>query len=332
MRRLQIGLAVVLLAAVGATAAMLAAGTEGKPAADDGPRFTHPSQCAECHSEIAAEVNESWHGIAYKDPDVLELSKNFTDTQCISCHAPVPIYSIGPGERVFERRERRETGVDCLSCHLRPDGTVAAVRGISPDAPCRPVVEPTLSRAVFCAGCHDQHWTVSEYLDSRWSETHTCNDCHMPRVDRPIADGGPVREGVATHRFEGGHYKWMLQKAATLAAEVKDGKLVVRVTNSGTGHKMPTDARHRSFNLFVSFRDEAGNLLVEPKEIAEYRLYYRDMNKESTQIAPFETRVHEVPLPEGASGTAHIEFVYCLKPPQKITKDWTVVETMQVDF
>jgi nitrate/TMAO reductase-like tetraheme cytochrome c subunit len=324
--------AILVLAAVIAGGYFLAAEpTPNAEAQDEGVRFTRSEQCAGCHSEIYEEWKESWHGQAYTDQDVLDLSQNFQDEQCISCHAPVPIWQVGVGERVVERREHREDGVDCISCHLMPDGRVAGVRGLV-DAPCRPVVADKLPTAQFCAGCHNQHWTVDEFMASRWSETHTCNTCHMPRENRAIADNGPVREGVATHRFEGGHYLWMLRKAATVKTEVRDGRLYVRVTNSGAGHKMPTDARHRSFNLYVTIRDEEGNLLVDQEEIAEYRLYYRDQHLEPTQIAPFETKVATYDLPAGRKGVATVEFVYCLKPPQKVTKDWTVVETIQQPF
>ena len=322
---------VVVLAAVVAGGVLLSADPAAPAATGDGARtFTKSEECAECHSAIYAEWKESWHGQAYTDQDVLDLSQNFQDEQCISCHAPVPVFQVGVGERVFERREHREDGVDCISCHLMPDGRVAGVRGV--DAPCRPVKDERLQGAQFCAGCHNQHWTVDEFMASRWSDTHTCNDCHMPRQDRPVADGSPVREAVATHRFEGGHYPWMLKKAATVKTEVKDGRLVVRVTNSGTGHKMPSDARHRSFNLLVTVRDEAGNLLTEQQEIAEYRLYYRDQHIESTQIEPFETKVAEYVLPEGRKGVATVELVYCLKPPQKISRDWAVVTTIEQPF
>jgi nitrate/TMAO reductase-like tetraheme cytochrome c subunit len=322
-----VGLAVGLIAMSGGS-------TKGEPAATASTevRFKSSAECAECHSEIAREVAESWHGLAYKDEDVLKLSNNFSDPQCIPCHAPVPIFEVGPGERVFARRENREAGIDCISCHLRPDGTVAGKRGLSPDAPCRPVVEKVLSAAQFCAGCHNQHWTVDEWAGSKWFGRSSCNDCHMPKVDRPVADGGPIREGVSTHLFEGGHYLWMLKKAASLGAEVEDGVLRVRVTNSGAGHKMPTDARHRSFNLLVTTYDEEGAIIDDQKEIAEYRLYYRQDHIPSTQIAPFETRTEEYRLPATAKGKVLVEFVYCLRPTDVDTKGWTVVETLEVEF
>ena len=288
-RWLRVGLAALLFGCAVAGLSLLQSsepGAEGQAA-----RFTSPAQCAECHSEIAREVGESWHGQAFTDPEALALSKNFQDEQCISCHAPSPIYVTGVGERVFSRRDRRETGVDCLSCHLMADGSVAGSRGLS-SAPCRPVVEPTLTTATFCSGCHNQHWTVDEFMawKAETGRPESCNDCHMRRIDRPIADGGPVRKGVASHVFEGGHFLEKLEEAASLAATVENGELVIRVTNRGAGHNIPTDSRHKSFNVLVTLRDRAGNLLKSEEEVAEYRLYYRDQSFETTQLKPGETR------------------------------------------
>jgi nitrate/TMAO reductase-like tetraheme cytochrome c subunit len=333
MKKVRIVIAVVILGGLAAVVGLVFVPTGQSEVSASVSRMTS-ADCAECHREIAREVAESWHGQAYTDPDVLQLSKNFQDTQCISCHAPRPIFERGDavvGDRVLARRENREIGIDCISCHLLPDGRVAGTRGLE-DAPCRPVAKPVLKRAQFCSGCHNQHKTVDEYMASRWAETHTCNDCHMPKVDRPLAEGHPVRKGVMTHRFEGGHYLWMLKKAATLDVRVEDGKLIVSVTNSGTGHMMPSDARHRSFNLLVTVRDAKGNLLAEQVEIAEYRLYYRQMKRPSTQLAPDETRTHTYDLPEDVTGRVKVEFVYCLNPNQKLDKSWAVVETVERDF
>ncbi len=332
MRTLRILLAVIL---VGGSAALIMSLANDETPAVGGQSevFTSPEQCAKCHSEIAREVADSWHGQAFTDEDVLQLSKNFQDEQCVSCHAPTPIFQIGVGERVFARRERRHTGVDCLSCHLREDGTVAGSRGLT-DAPCRPVVEKSLTRAVFCAGCHNQHWTVDEFMSWKAASgrPESCNSCHMGRVDRPIADGGPVRKNVATHRFEGGHELSMMQDGLRLEGDVSGRKLTMRVTNSGAGHKIPTDSRHKSVNLLLTVTDSDGNLLVKQEEIAEYRLYYHPQQIEPTQLLPGETRSHEYQLPADRRGTALIELVYLLKPPQKESKTWTLVHTLKVDF
>jgi hypothetical protein len=319
----------VLLLTAGAIAVIASPGGSKEKARP--PAKPALPECASCHSEIAREAAEGWHSKAYTDPEVLDLTDNFRDESCISCHAPMPIFATGIGERVHSRNERRETGVDCISCHLDGEGRVVGTRGLA-HADCQPVVDERLKTASFCAGCHNQHWTVDEFMESRWSETHTCNSCHMPRVDRPIADGGPVRQGVATHVFPGSHDLDTLRAAASLEALVEEGELVVRVTNVGAGHKIPTDSRHKSYNVLVTIRDAGGNLLVDGKEIAEYRLYYREENKPSTQILPEETREHRLALPEERSGRISVQLIYCSKPPAKHDGSYTVVHTLELEF
>jgi hypothetical protein len=329
MRRVQVLSALLLLGAVVAVAVLVTTPPDSVRSAS-AAEMTN-ADCARCHPLIAAEAAASWHGQAYTDPEVLALTKNFQDESCVSCHAPAPIFQTGIRERVFARREGRVDGVDCVSCHLLPDGRVAGPRGLT-DAPCRPVKMPELSTAGHCFGCHNQHWTVDEWAATPYFGEKTCIDCHMGRVDRPLAEGGPVRKGVATHYFEGGHFPRLLKEATTLEAEVEEGALVVRVTNSGAGHHIPTDSRHKSFNVLVTVRDEDGILLVDGEEIAEYRLYYRQDNKESTQIPALETREHRYELPEGRKGTVTVELVYCLKPPQKETGEWTPVHRVEREF
>jgi len=67
-------------------------------------------------------------------------------------------------------------------------------------------------------------------------------------------------------------------------------------------------------------------------EIAEYRLYYRDMKVPSTQLAPDETRTHEYELPKDTTGRVTVEFVYCLNPNQKLDGSWHVIETVEREF
>ncbi len=329
MKTLRVVLALALLAGLVAFGIALTSPEDGT--GQESLAFTSSEQCAACHSEIAREVAESWHGQAYTDPEALALTKNFQDEQCISCHAPAPVFRTGVGERVFERRENREAGVDCISCHLVPDGGVAGLRGLT-DAPCRPRLEPRLGAAVFCAGCHNQHWTVDEYMASSYAKTHTCNDCHMPRSDRPLAEGGPVRTRVASHLFPGGHFPDLLRSAVTLDAVANGTVLTIRVSNTGAGHKVPTDSRHKSFNVYVTLADEEGNVLLRREEVAEYRLYYREQKRDSTQLSPGETRTHTFGLPAGQVGVAQVELVYCLKPPQKDDGTFTVVHRLDVPF
>lgn len=290
--------------------------------------FQQASDCKSCHAELYAEWEGSYHGMAWTDPMVQALSKNFRMTECIDCHAPQPIHITGVDQRVAPRTHQRVDGVDCLSCHLMPDGrSVAAARDIDTsgvEGACRPVRVDTLTQSVGCAGCHNQHETVDELIASGRPES--CQDCHMPEVTR---SGKPGR----SHVFPGAHSVEMHRTALAFDVEIVDGELITKTTNVGAGHHVPTDARHRSYNVWVTAWDDRGNPITgEDVEIAEYRLYYRQDFKESTQIAHMQTREARWTLPEGRSGKLRVRLVYALNPELLAAKDVYEVHTHELEF
>jgi hypothetical protein len=140
-----------------------------------------------------------------------------------------------------------------------------------------------------------QEWQHSDY-----STTQTCQDCHMPRVNEPVAVTalyGPLREGMHRHVFVGSNFvmEGMLQDhrdelatealpeeldaamkrtaefLKTQAAKVtitnvdatSNGLAVgVHVENLG-GHKLPTAYPSRRAWLHVSVKDSNGQLVFE---------------------------------------------------------------------
>jgi hypothetical protein len=259
---------------------------------------------------------------------VQALSQGFRMQECIDCHAPLPIHVTGVGQRVAPRNHQRSDGVDCLSCHLMDDGvSVASAR--APDTSkvagaCRPVLVETLPKVETCAGCHNQHETVDELLASGIGRT--CSDCHMEPA--PRKGGGTGR----SHAFPGAHSQAMHRRAAKLEVAVEDGFVVARVTNVGAGHKIPTDARHRSYNLWISTWDARGNpqVVSQPVPDGEMRLYYRDQFKPSTQVAHGETRTARWRIPEGLKGRAVVRLTYALNPEELAAGRVTEVHSAEV--
>ena len=326
--------------ATGQGAGMPAVPGNGAPAG--GISFTHPSECRSCHPEAYEEWSSSMHAKAVSDPEVRALSDDFRSTECQSCHMPQPIHSSPVGGRVFERSSRIETGVDCLSCHLLPDGGVAARRDI-PGAPCRPRKVETLGLPVTCQGCHDQHRLVEnmETLFTRpdpakgailtVGRPETCVDCHMPPSARAALGEVPAREG-RSHSFPGGHSVEMLRGGLSLAARIEGGEVVVETTSTGVGHRVPDDSRHRSLNVWVTVTTEGGIKFQDRTEIAEYRMYYRQDFRENTNLRPGETAVSRLYLPSGIRGTALVELVYCLNPILKEKKESLSVHRVELEF
>ena len=304
------------------------------PAGTTGRTFSNPAQCRECHAEAYEEWSASMHAKAWTEPEVRALSDDFKSTECLSCHAPQPIHGAPVGGRVFERASRFETGVDCLSCHLLPDGGVAATRDL-PSAPCRPTKVETLRDAVTCKGCHNQHYLVDEFDTLfrapdpakgallKQARPESCLDCHM----QPAKDGKR-----RDHTFRGGHYEEILKRAMTFQARIENGSVVAETTNTGAGHKAPADSRHRSFNVWVTVTTEGGVTVHDRTEIAEFRMYYRSPPRDNTNLRPGETGVGRLPLPKGVKGKVLVELVYCMNPIKKDKREAKKIESVALEF
>jgi len=97
---------------------------EAEPPPAEARAFTSSRQCQECHAQTYAEWETSWHAQSWTDPEVRKLSEDFSNTDCIDCHAPRPVFETGLGNRVLPRAVRRVEGVDCLTCHNRISHTI----------------------------------------------------------------------------------------------------------------------------------------------------------------------------------------------------------------
>jgi len=161
----------------------------------------------------------------------------------------------------------------------------------------------------ICFACHNQHKTGEEWIagpyapdapEPRKVEARTCLDCHMPAVTRPLVAGGVPRPG-RRHTWPGGHDLSHVEKAARLEVETSpspDGGTRVRtwLTNVGAGHNIPTDSRHRSFDVYVKVWDEHDRVVLDPldpdpsqqsrSQTAKYRLQYRNSSLPDTQVLP----------------------------------------------
>ncbi len=270
------------------------------PVSDRPLTLTNSESCRECHPDVYREWAASHHRIAYVNPEVQRLSKEFQDKDCLPCHLPRPVFETGLGVRVLERATRKSEGVDCFTCHRSGD----ACLGVGPlgpaaaTAPCNPMPYAGLATMTLCAPCHDQHKVHQDWLATRFavegSDYKDCNTCHMPEVIRKRPDGG-TRKG-RSHLFPAAHDAVMLRSAVTLTVS-KTGvrTLLVSVENTGTGHNFPADERHRAGDLEVEVEGSQNRRTTF--RVDRYRNPYREeFGIKNPLREPGATRTYAVPV------------------------------------
>jgi predicted CXXCH cytochrome family protein len=316
----------------------------GGPAAPPPPKakpgvLDSVESCKECHEEIWNEWKEDRHSKAWTGQLYTELSKNHTDANCWSCHAPRPVLETGLESPAETRANYREEGITCLTCHQMGEHVVGSRRdpAATPEvgADCGPMFSPKFAREdaqdvtiQYCGVCHNPHGTHLEFMASKYyRDGKSCLSCHMEETMGPVAKGGKPRLR-RVHRFGGSHSLAALRKSMALEPRVEDGKVVVRVVNEGAGHKIPTDARHRAIWVRAAFFDAYDQPVAVPVpgtdnthavevQLDEIRLYYRHEQRESTQVDPAGTPGKpnwrecsiEIP-PEARGGRVRIRLYY----------------------
>lgn len=157
----------------------------------------------------------------------------------------------------------------------------------------------------YCASCHNEshplngikivstydEWKNSPFGDKRDKRRYkTCIDCHMTNLSEsgfsPLqgrsTDGGMIKKDIKVHHFAGANHflaslkskeagkqsVFMLKRAAKLSSWIQDGKLFVRVTNSGAGHHLPTGAADfRELWLKIKVKDAGGKVVFTSGEL-----------------------------------------------------------------
>jgi hypothetical protein len=271
--------------------------------------WTSSRQCAECHAQPYAEWSASWHAQAWTDVEVRKQSNDFSNKDCIDCHSPQPVLVSGLGERVLPRQTRQIEGVDCITCHLAPDGRIAGTLD-NASAACRPTAARELLQPEFCAGCHNQHGTVDQWKASRYAQPgpgyQDCLSCHMPH-----RDGDPSKG--RDHTMHGGHDLELVRRAVELRASREAEGVVVEVENVGAGHNYPTDERSRASDVFWRTVGADG-ATGDWNHLHRFRNPYRhEVGMANTELPAGETLRVVIPAAE-AAGAVEVALFFKLTP------------------
>ncbi|MBL8693600.1 MAG: HEAT repeat domain-containing protein [Planctomycetes bacterium] len=288
-------------------AASLAAGDRGAPALRSAPtladRLEHLDRvrradfCAKCHPEATAEHRMNTHGRAFSDKEVRLATARFSIDGCIACHTPRPVFETGIGMNPLKRLHHLEEANDCLSCHARESYDYSAFQGGKED--CAAAFDGRVGMVEACASCHRNHGTPYQWEHAKFGKQagNQCVDCHMPEVVRPIAVGGEPKK-TRRHTFYGARSESQVGAAYGYDVRLDGNEVVVKVSNEGAGHNIPTELKQRSIESLVIVRDVTG------REVGRSRQVFRDPYKRpyglhlpvNTQIPSGESREHRVPI------------------------------------
>jgi Cytochrome c3 len=220
------------------------------------------------------------HYVAGTDPWPIEAARvEEGGKKCNVCHYPQAFeYPDILGAKIDPPKPRdlhQERGVTCASCHLTPEGKIRGSYVV--DAPHETVVDERIRTSAACAYCHSAGARVvgkqtQSFLE--WREDFNkpglgpqqCQDCHMPKTVRKLAEDFPVPERVvARHTWTGGHSFARVASALNLAIEqTKEGQsdLALHVTNTGAGHSVPTGSNRRAIYLTAELVNAKGKVVA----------------------------------------------------------------------
>ncbi len=256
--------------------------------------------CGTCHREIYNEWKTSIHAKAYTDPFFQAYWKKDKNIWvCLNCHTPLENQQptlVGdiPRGRVERAPETpnphfdlayQQEGVTCAACHVR-DGVILGPYDDSA-APHPTQFDPSFRTTKICYRCHNvvsgpaQFYNVGPcgtYAESEGEffikeRGFTCQSCHMPVVDRPVATGSPIRRG-RRHLWRGGHDPEMIRRAVALQVQAhpstpvpgEEVTFTVTLMNAGAGHKIPTGDPDRHFTVEFLVFDQEGNVVERQSE------------------------------------------------------------------
>ncbi len=221
------------------------------------------------------------HAMAGVDPFPIHAREAEEEGRsCNVCHFPeafvLPDMEISELSKPKPRPKGEEAmGLSCASCHLTQEGKIRGPYNLR--APHENFPDVRMKTSLMCAYCHSmgkrvvgkQTQTFLEWREDFWKGglgSQNCQDCHMPRTTRKLAEDYEVPERVAArHLWTGGRSLQRLQNALSQVI-VQPAKGVAsfefHVINIGAGHSVPTGSNRRAVYLEVDVSDKNGKIVA----------------------------------------------------------------------
>jgi len=300
--------------------------------------------CRLCHTPLDRQQPQKvlgyrdknkWQPILEENPDFDPVLQHQGVT-CAVCHlregkiigvlgntnAPHPVKKIDDPNQI------------CMRCHVvvaeswgtfvkfPPCGTVAEIRkssGSPADEGDLKILSELLTQEELQQYSPVQTGKSGEIQVSD-TQSLGCVQCHMPAIERPLVEGGPLR-AARQHLWRGGHDPEMVKSAFTaklsLETESDSDKQRVRFTivNKGAAHYFPTGTPDRHLTVKIRLLDKQDNVLEERKEILIRKVMWRPfiIDLWDTRLQRWKPRSWDMKLPDDQTvSSAEVVVTYHL--------------------
>jgi hypothetical protein len=320
--------------------------------------------CGDCHRAIEDGWKHSAHSQAVESrlfQDAMKMAEaDFgasTRKTCLGCHSPI---AVQIGDLKLIRKVSWE-GVTCDYCHsIRsislsgPNPRAQVEFSLVKSGPWKDVessahateYSPVHTTSLVCAPCHEYRdalgfpvlSTYSEWKASSYAKAGVgCQSCHMYQVEGQVVDARVkqvAQHGINLHAMPGSHSIEQLNKAlhTELVATHEGNRLrvIVKLSNRGAGHSVPTGSPLRKLILEVraspysgrAFRQERvfQRKIADPKgkvvELEPVAFVKGARLLSDTRLAANETRVEtfDFPVPAGVLTQVEANLYYYYSP------------------
>ncbi len=291
-----------------------------------GENSPESKECSKCHIDIYKEWTASTHSKSYISELFRVATNNYEYQFCMGCHIPETIFKSLrnrtsakedddlqklENEEIAARSHNLGDGVNCQSCHLTVDCTLAGPHaGVAPHPTEK--VEALYKRSELCGVCHKD--TFEEYLAYTGKDDETCQDCHMPAVKRKLIQNEPwqkihVRKEGKVHTFSSLSAIEKNRDFVELKfTEISHGNNQisgnVEIVNSKVSHSIPTGKYgYRELLLLINLKGNLGRVIKSKQESMFLEL--------GTQLKPGEKKIYNFvfDLDDEVNGAKEIEAV-----------------------
>ena len=270
--------------------------------------------CRNCHTPLDRQQpnlilgfhdKDKWDPIMEPNPD-FDPGLQHEGVTCAACHVRNGriVGVLGIRDVPHPVQQLDDPNEVCVRCHVvegerwdtffrfPPCGTVAEIRSSAGGTPETAVPGPTEPD-------HPQGGTGEISLPD--TASLGCVQCHMPLVERPLVEGGPVRP-VRQHLWRGGHDRDMVKSAlAVQFEEVMDEsrdarRFVLTLTNTGAAHYLPTGTPDRHLTVDLRLLDSEGNILKEQRHPLRRTVIWRPfiIDLWDTRLPRWQSRSYEL--------------------------------------